>query len=142
GQRAPHVGPANRGASVDFLAGRALNVMHWSWIVAVPAAALVAVALFLSPTRADTVKAKTLARTEDWVIVPGKELPRLKGKHKDKVRLYAQKNGSLQPIPYQVDEKTPEGGYCFTEGPADKLVKDVDDGLIDDNDEVVFMAKD
>ncbi|MEZ0227305.1 MAG: hypothetical protein ACAI25_01665 [Planctomycetota bacterium] len=116
--------------------------MRRSWIAAAPlAAALVAVVL-LTPSRADTVKAKTLTRTEDWVLMEGKELPRLKGKHKDKIRLYAQKNGSLQPIAFQIDERTVAGGYCFTEGPADKLVKDADGGLLDDNDELVFMAKD
>lgn len=114
--------------------------MRLRWIV--PVAVLAASALLLTPSRADTVKAKTLTRTEDWVIVQGKELPRLKGKHKDRIRLYAQKNGSLQPIPYQIDERLPDGGYCFTEGPEDKRVKDVDGGLVDDNDELVFMAKD
>jgi hypothetical protein len=109
----------------------------------VPLAALVALVLLVAlPSRADTVKAKTLLRTEDWVVLTGKDLPRLEGKHKDKIRLYAQKNGSLQPIPFQVDERTPDGTYCFTEGDPDKIIKDVDDGLIDDNDEVVFMAKD
>src|SRR5207248_1109409 len=78
----------------------------------------------------------------DWVVLQGKELPRLKGTHKDKVRLYAQKNGTLQPIPYQVDERTPEGNYCFTDGPEEMRVRDTDNGLIDDNDEVVFMARD
>jgi hypothetical protein len=116
--------------------------MRRRWILPLPAVAAAALAFGLASSRADTVKAKTLGRTEDWVVLEGKELPRLKGKHKDKIRLYAQKNGALEPIPFQVDEKTPEGNYCFTEGPEDKRVKDVDNGLIDDNDEVVFMAKD
>ncbi len=115
--------------------------MRRSWLVALPVAFLVG-SVASTPSRADTVKAKTLTRTEDWVVIEGKFLPRLKGKHKDKIRLYAQRNGSLEPIPFQVDERTPEGGYCFTEGDPDKIVKDVDNGLIDDNDELVFMAKD
>jgi hypothetical protein len=92
--------------------------------------------------RADTLRVKTLTRTEDWVVVRGNDLPRLKGRHKDKVRCYAQRGGAFVPIPYQVDERTPLGGFCFTEGDKEFLVEDVDHGLIDDNDELVFMAKD
>jgi hypothetical protein len=97
---------------------------------------------FLGSTSAETVKAKTLTRTEDWVVVQGKDLPRLKGKHKDKLRLYSQKNGALEPIAFQVDEKNADGNYCFSEGPADMIVRDADQGVLDDNDELVFMCKD
>ncbi len=107
----------------------------------ISASVLVAGALAGS-THAETVKAKTLTRTEDWVTVTGSQLPRLKGKHKDRIRLYAQRNGSLQPIAFQIDEKNAEGNYCFSEGPQDLIVKDADGGLLDDNDELVFMAKD
>jgi hypothetical protein len=106
------------------------------------AAACVAAALLLGVAQGETLRARTLTRTEDWVIVQGKELPRLLGTHKDKLRVYALKNGLLCPIPYQIDERRPDGAYCFDQGPPDRIVKDVDDGLVDDNDELVFMAKD
>jgi hypothetical protein len=83
---------------------------------------------------------KTLTRTEDVVVLPGAELPKLKGVHKDLVRAYAWKDGALAPIPFQVDERTPELEYCWTTGP--EPVKDVDDGLIDADDELVFAARD
>ncbi|MEZ0227060.1 MAG: hypothetical protein ACAI25_00425, partial [Planctomycetota bacterium] len=101
--------------------------------------ALLATGTFVGSSRAETVKAKTLTRTEDWVTVTGSQLPRFSGKHKDRIRLFAQKNGSLQPIAFQIDEKNAEGNYCFSEGPADLIVKDSDGGLVDDNDELVFM---
>src|SRR5690349_4831174 len=104
--------------------------------------ALLATGALYGTSSAETVKAKTLTRTEDWVTVTGAQLPRLKGKHKDRIRLYAQKNGALQPIAFQIDEKNAEGNYCFSEGPQDLIVKDADGGLVDDNDELVFMAKD
>jgi hypothetical protein len=85
-------------------------------------------------------EAKTLSRTEDLVVLTGAELPRLKGIHKDLVRVYAARSGKLAPIPFQVDEKTPELEYCWTTGP--EPVKDVDEGRVDDDDEVVFRAVD
>ncbi|HZU96679.1 MAG TPA: hypothetical protein VFF73_08315 [Planctomycetota bacterium] len=111
-------------------------------LVAATLAAIALVPFVLTPSEADTIKAKTLTRTEDWVILKGKDFPRFKGRNKDKIRFYAQKNGALEPIPYQIDKKTIEGNYCWTEGDADKIVADPANGNIVDQDEIVFMAKD
>lgn len=95
----------------------------------------------LPSTRAhDPAAKKTLRRAGDSVVIEGSRFPRLKGVHKDRLRLYAVREGKLTPIPFQVDERTPELNYCWTEGPDP--VKDVDEGLIDDDDELVFMARD
>lgn len=88
----------------------------------------------------DSPQRKTLRRPEEPVVVLGASLPRLKGVHKDRLRLYAVREGRLAPIPFQLDERTPEGNYCWTEGPDP--VKDVDEGRVDDDDELVFMASD
>ena len=96
----------------------------------------------LRSARADTLKPRTLKRVEDWVIVTGKDLGAIKGKHKDLVRLYASRAGQFLPIAYQIDERLPDGNFCFTDGSPEFLVKDTDRGLIDDNDELCFMAKD
>ncbi len=47
----------------------------------------------------------------------------------------------LEVIPFQVDERTPEGGYAMRR-PDGTMDRDVDKGLFDDNDELVFMAMD
>ncbi|UCD84541.1 MAG: hypothetical protein JSU92_14940 [Deltaproteobacteria bacterium] len=86
------------------------------------------------------VEEKSITREADPVIVTGNKLMKFLGKHKDKLRLYARKDGDLIPIPYQIDELTPEDEYAFTNG--EEAVEDTDKGLIDDNDELVFMARD
>jgi hypothetical protein len=93
---------------------------------------------FTHTARAD--EHKTLTRTEDLVVLTGAELPRLRGIHKDLLRAYASRAGKLEPIPFQVDERTPELEYCWTSGPDP--VKDVDDGRVDEDDEVAFRAAD
>ena len=109
---------------------------------AVVAGAVIALWALSPVARAETLATRTLVRTEDWVIVQGSELTRLKGTHKDKLRCYALRNGAMLPIPYQIDERKPDGTYCFDCGPPERRIKDDDDGLVDDNDELVFMAKD
>jgi hypothetical protein len=83
---------------------------------------------------------RTLNRDEDLVVIPGKDLPKLKGARKERVAAFAFVKGALRPIPSQVDERTPQGRYCFDRGP--RRVTDVDDGELDDNDELCFAAGD
>ncbi len=86
------------------------------------------------------IEEKSITREADPVIVTGNKLKKFLGKPKDKLRLYTRKKGNFIPIPYQIDELTPEGEYAFTNGK--EAVEDADKGLIDDNDELVFMARD
>ena len=90
--------------------------------------------------RADEREIKTLDRAEDLVVLTGAELAKLKGVPSDLIRVYAAKDGDLLPIPFQVDERTPELEYCWRAGPDP--VKDVDDGRLDDDDEVALRAAD
>jgi hypothetical protein len=115
---------------------RSRRLLLTAGLIAIAAGAIVA------RVDAQTVRPKTLTRTEDWVVVPGAELPRLKGQPCEKLRAYACRGGSMVPVPYQVDERRGEGGYCFTDGDAQYHVKDQDNGLFDDNDELVFMSRD
>ncbi len=86
------------------------------------------------------IEEKSITREADPVIVTGDRLKKFLGKHKEKLRLYAQKEGNFIPIPYQIDELTPENEYAFTNGK--EAVEDTDKGLIDGNDELVFMVRD
>src|SRR5579871_4476451 len=83
---------------------------------------------------------KKLSRPEDLVVLSGADLSQLKGTHQDRIRLYAAHEGKLEPIAFQVDKKTPELEYCWTTGP--EPVKDVREGKLDQDDEVVFRARD
>ncbi len=77
--------------------------------------------------------ASTLDRGEDPIIVTGSSLPVFEGKPIDELVLYSYAEGSWSPIPFQIDERTNDvtGTYVI-----------FDDGLLDANDELVFMAKD
>lgn len=97
------------------------------------------------PTRApaqapDEGEPCTLDRQQGAVVVTGERLTALLGAPIERLRLFAARDGALVPIPFQVDERTPEGGYAFDGG--EERRSDSDDGQLDSNDEVVFMARD
>lgn len=75
---------------------------------------------------------KTLARDHDPVILTGAQTPGLVGAPVDDLFLYTFQSGVINgQIPVQVDELLANGSYVTTE-----------DGLLDANDEIVFLAKD
>ena len=85
--------------------------------------------------------AKTLRRTLDPVVVTGRQLPHTHNKLPAEFKLYRwSPAGGFKPIPYQFDERDQEDRYVFTSGPDSELYSD--DGLIDANDELAFMAAD
>jgi len=84
-------------------------------------------------------KVKTLKRIHDPVIMEGKELKPLLGSPIDRLALMAVNGGTWAPIPFQIDEKKPDGSFAFTMGPG--ASKDPDPNF-DENDELVFMIKD
>jgi hypothetical protein len=75
--------------------------------------------------------AKTLDRDLEPVIVKGAAVDAFEGASVDQLFVYAYAGGVWRQIPAQVDEVTITGWYTSTE-----------DGLLDSNDEIVFMAKD
>jgi hypothetical protein len=78
-----------------------------------------------------TVTAKTLARDFEPVIITGTVASALAGSPIDELFVYTYRGGVWEQIPAQVDEVTATGAYTTTE-----------DGLLDANDEIVFMAMD
>lgn len=77
----------------------------------------------------------------DPVVVTGAALEKLAGKRPSDFQLFAYRLGrGFVPIAFQVDERDGRGRYVFLNGPDAK--KDEDGGLIDSNDELVFMAAD
>jgi hypothetical protein len=82
----------------------------------------------------------TLKRKSDPVVVPGKDFGPLMGKPVKSLFLYAVKDGRLSPIPFQIDEKDKKGKIVVDQGK--KARPDKDKGLVDENDELIFMAFD
>lgn len=83
---------------------------------------------------------KSLQRRYDPVVVQGEVMEAMEGVPIASLRVFAFRQGAMTPIPFQVDERDPEGQYVLTAG--QRAGQDADKGLFDYNDELVFMAED
>ncbi len=72
--------------------------------------------------------------------VIGKSAPALVGLRNSAFRVYAFRDGSAAPIPFQVDERDRRGHWADDDGP--QPVRDDTPGVFDDNDVIVFMNRD
>jgi hypothetical protein len=81
----------------------------------------------------ESAPAVALNRPEDPIVVTGANLAAFDGQSIDELKLYTFDGNDWLPIPFQIDERANDitGTYVIFE-----------DGLLDDNDELVFMAKD
>ncbi len=86
------------------------------------------------------VAEKTLTREYDPIVITGDLLPMIGGLEIKKFRLFAHDGLHFKVIPFQIDERNPDGHFVFTSGKS--AGKDEDNGLFDYNDELVFMARD
>ena len=85
--------------------------------------------------------ARLASRSDDPVLVQGDALEALIGRPIDELSLLSLASGErLAPVPFQVDERGPDGDWVFTGGYA--ADQDDDGGRLDGNDELVFMARD
>jgi hypothetical protein len=75
--------------------------------------------------------ASTLDRFEDPVVITGSQFPAFSGVPLRQLVLYAYRGGDWQAVPFQIDEVNISGTYVISDG-----------GLLDANDELVFMAGD
>src|SRR5262249_23932567 len=80
--------------------------------------------------------AKTLQRDQDPVIVRTGLLTGLGDHETSRYRLYAARHGRLEPIPFQFDARGADGALSLSENGTET------DFTFDDDDELVFMAKD
>lgn len=92
--------------------------------------------IFTDVAMASVQEAKTLTRFHDPVIVETSLLTGLFTRETVGYRLFSVRQGVLQPIPFQFDERNSIGELVFpdTEG--------IGEFTFDENDELVFMAKD
>jgi len=78
--------------------------------------------------------AKTLTRVHDPVLLKGDAVPDLTGRSPERIRVYAERKGKVVPIPFQIDRRDEDGALVIDEPPTD--------AVLDDNDELLFMAMD
>ena len=86
------------------------------------------------------VERATLARPHTHVVLSGAELEGVLNTECERIRVYAFTGTAFAPIPFQIDERTPDGVYAYEQG--DERRSDTDDGRFDLNDELVFRAAD
>ncbi len=92
--------------------------------------------------------AKSITRIFDPVIMEGRLFPELMGKKIEKLRLFAFLDAEFKPIPFQIDEKLPDGSYVLpnlvpgVRAGKDVTTNDEDQGLFDENDDLIFLVKD
>lgn len=92
--------------------------------------------IFSNPVSAET---KTITRVDDPIIMECVDFAPLFGAPMESLSLMILNGGAWSPVPFQIDQKKPDGEYAFTGGPM--ASKDPDPNL-DANDELVFMIKD
>ncbi len=75
------------------------------------------------------------------VVMTGAEIPELKGRNVAEISLLSCTEGRIRPVLFQIDEFTDDGRIVpnVFKGEA---VKDSTPGVIDENDEIVLMARD
>jgi len=80
-------------------------------------------------------------RSGEWraIVVPAADLGCLRGAGEDEVAILACAE-ECAPIPWQLDERDPDGELVLDRGPA--ASSDLDAGAVDANDELVFMWSD
>jgi len=88
---------------------------------------------------ASRAEERTLDRDEDPVVIECKDFAALFGTPMGRLALMALRGEAWAAIPFQIDQKKPDGEYAFTMGPDRSADPDPN---LDANDELVFMAKD
>lgn len=96
------------------------------------------VVLASTPTAAQN-KSKSLERIHDPVVIEGSKFPDMMGEPLGQLSLMVIIDNRLSPIPFQIDQKKPDGNYAYTMGPQASTDPDPN---FDGNDELVFMVKD
>ncbi len=92
--------------------------------------------IFSNPVSAET---KTITRVDDPIVIECRDFAPLFGAPIESLSLMTLNGGTWSPVPFQIDEKKPDGEYAFTAGP---MSSNDPDSNLDANDELVFMIKD
>ena len=95
---------------------------------------MVGVFMLAGVEAATAVAPTAIGRSHDPVIVPGADLPGFDQVPIDELRLYVFDGAAWQPIPMQIDERVVVSNTA--------VYTTFEDGLLDANDELVFMGHD
>jgi hypothetical protein len=82
---------------------------------------------------------KSITRVDDPIVIECRDFESLFNTPVERLALMALREGYWAPVPFQIDQKKPGGGYAFTSGPEASVDPDPN---LDGNDELVFMVKD
>ncbi len=81
---------------------------------------------------------KTMTRVDDFIISDFSKLSAFHGYSPTQVSLMAFENDKWRPIPFQIDQRKPDGTYAYTLGLEASKDPDPD---IDANDELIFLIR-
>lgn len=109
----------------DILSQGALDAVHWA------ENRLNNVEVAATCNAIGSTPSIAFQRSSDPVILTGANFPELAGQPIDTLKLFVYRDQVVRTIPFQVDEINATGDYVVDE-----------DGLLDSNDELVFMVKD
>lgn len=104
-----------------------------------PLACLVVAAAMMAIPLAAGAATLSPARAIEIVTIKGEDLGALQGQAFDKFSVMAMKDGKLAPIPYQFDDMNDKG---LPYAPGGHLPIDGEEGIIEAQDELVFMLRD
>jgi hypothetical protein len=82
----------------------------------------------------------TAVRFGDVITIEGAALPRFDGVRLDHLTVMACTQGACQTVPFQIDERDPQGRWVLDQGPEPNA--DDPPGVLDGNDVLLFMAAD
>lgn len=88
----------------------------------------------------DSGRASEAVRRGDVVSFRGEAVPDLLGTPIDRIGGFAYKEGRLEAVPFQVDERDRKGELIYTTYAGGTTA--VRDGVLDGRDEIIFMAQD
>jgi hypothetical protein len=95
---------------------------------------------FSLPTFAEEARARPLDRRMDPVLIEGEWLQTFLGTRLEALRLFRYRDGKVEAIRFQVDERTPEGDWVLPHGKKNNGSEG--NGLLDEQDILLFMAGD
>ena len=84
------------------------------------------------------ISKRTLTRTEDFIVLTGRDVKTLAGAETADLRLYSCGKDVCSPVPVQIDKVDSTGRYVFPQDTNPGR----DGAVLDDNDEISFMASD
>lgn len=85
-------------------------------------------------------RSSSLKRSEDYVVFTGARMPSMIGSETGDLHLYACGPSGAGAIPFQVDKRDADGRLIFPDEAGRDPLRD--GTLLDENDELVFMARD